>query len=112
MTRIDGHGPKPKIQFIDEWSELKAGLQWFRDATAYDTVGGLVDYIGIEFSPEYREAADRITHYLPMLMDAYAELWELMEGVIKAREQQEESKNDLYVPDAAEMVANARRTQR
>lgn len=111
MTRIDGHGPKPKIQFIDEWTPLKNALGGLRRALEINSdrevPEGVIKLIPLQVA----EVAD-IVHYVPMLMDAYAELWELMEGVIKAREAQEASKGDLYVPDAAEMVANARRTQR
>jgi hypothetical protein len=119
MARVDGvHGPekKPQVQFIDEWSKLKAALNFFRDATVYDLVDGLVDYSGIELSRDAVTYRANLIDQLPRLMDAYAELWELMEGLIKAREQLEASKNDLYVPDAAEMVqgaiANPERTQR
>lgn len=113
MARVDGaHGPvkKPTIGFIDEWSKLKGALSSIRkglEGNAADKVPYLFEEPGY-----YATDLEALLDQVPRLMDAYAELWELMEGVIKAREQQEASKNDLYVPDAAEMVANANRTRR
>lgn len=109
MARIDGvHGPKkkPTIGFIDEWSKLKGALYTLSESVLVNP-GTESPVITVS-----REAIGVLLDQVPRLMDAYAELWELMEGVIKAREQQEASKNDLYVPDAAEMVANANRIRR
>jgi hypothetical protein len=113
MARVDGvHGPekKPQVQFINEWSELKAAVGELRR---------VLDPPGSDGQSTFRLDRATVTALafeVPRLMDAYAELWELMEGLIKAREQLEASKNDLYVPDAAEMVqgaiANPERTQR
>lgn len=118
MARIDGHGPKPTIQFINEWSELKRALAHLKLAQEHSdnlVAAKKVDpSVAVGYTVLGRDI-DTILYHVPVLMDAYAELWELMEAAIKAREQQEESKNDIYVPDAAELVAglaNPGRTRR
>jgi hypothetical protein len=109
MARVDGvHGPekKPTIQFINEWPELKGALDYLRRSLEINADRVVPDGV-LPIIPVEQCQVERIVHFVPMLMDAYAELWELMEAAIKAQEKLQASKNDLYVPDAAEMVAGA-----
>lgn len=104
MARTDGvHGPEPKVEFIDDWSVLEtalAELRMQRDRAA-STLGGLGFKVQVLLSPE---STDALLHYVPALRDAYAECFELGLNLAKAVEVQRASQNDLYVPDAGDMM--------
>lgn len=53
------------------------------------------------------DVRDIIVEYVPRLMDRYNELLELSHVMTSAWEKLNASKNDLYVPDAEEMVQSA-----
>lgn len=112
MTRVDGvHGPekKPTVAFIDDWSVLKKALYTLNES-ALANPGTNSPVITVS-----REAIGTVLHHVPALMDAYSEAWELMNQMMQAWEQLQESKDSIYVPDAQELVAglaNPERTRR
>lgn len=108
MTRVDGRRPEPqKIEFISDWSKLK------------DSVGVLRKILHTCKDQERitlnADVAEDVVHFVPALLDAYAELWELTANLMQAVEAQKASQNTLYVPDAQELIsglANPERTRR
>lgn len=104
MTRVNGRRPEPqKVEFINDWSKLKEALATLNKGLTW-------------LNPEYDvEAVGVVLHYVPALLDAYSELWELAGNLMRAVEAQQENQQTLYVPDAQEMVqglANTERTRR
>lgn len=105
--RLQVPGDKPALQFLDDWSEIKAALAALdklkNNPYSQENYRQIVGYLGT------------LLFFVPVLITAYSELWDLSQVLTAAAEKLMKSRDDLYVPDAAEMVqeiANPRRSRR
>jgi hypothetical protein len=86
----------PVPAMADDWSQLREAMEVLSAPRTW-------------LNPNWdEEAVSVVVQYVPKLLDRYAELWEMTMAMMSAWEKLNASKNDLYVPDAADMVGLAK----
>lgn len=86
------------ITAVDDWTALREAVNNLSESILYTVMAP-----GHECVVKISDI-ETISEYVPKLLDAYAECFELSLAMTKAWEDWQASKDSLYVPDAEDMV--------
>lgn len=89
---------KPAIEFVDDWSRLKAAVEFMHEEW-YDE--DIETHCDVRNSTQARHAVDAVVELVPKLLDAYADLWQTSTEMLNAWEafMNNETPAGLLVPE-------------